>query len=320
MRKGGMLYYFHADHLGTASTTTNQSGGAAIYQTRAYPYGVTRWQSGTDYGDYDFTAQRRDNFGLLDYRARFYDPLIGRFISADSVVPDFANPQSLNRYGYTYNNPVKYTDPSGHCVIEDASCDFENPDVVDYPKFARKQMLSNMVWHEQRSEGPEVWIRAAQVAQNREGQGEWKGKTLHEILDQPNQFSCSGPKTPDDAFYYDEQSGSWLVKDSWRDVWSIVSKVVEGDITDPTGGDVFFANVTTLNHPADPQYSEKQVYESTLLSVTGADDLNTIGYEAIEGNFFWFVSNQKTSIPMDSRRIEGYPFLQPFVKNPVLPQ
>ncbi|MCB0036462.1 MAG: hypothetical protein KDE51_20660 [Anaerolineales bacterium] len=48
--------------------------------------------------------------------SRWYDGSIGRFISADSIVPDPTNPQSFNRYSYTYNNPVKYTDPSGHCA------------------------------------------------------------------------------------------------------------------------------------------------------------------------------------------------------------
>jgi hypothetical protein len=40
--------------------------------------------------------------------------VIGRFISADSIIPNLADPQSLNRYSYCLNNPLKYTDPSGH--------------------------------------------------------------------------------------------------------------------------------------------------------------------------------------------------------------
>ena len=48
------------------------------------------------------------------YNARYYDPALGRFLAADSMVPDPANPQSLNRYSYTLNNPLRYTDPSGH--------------------------------------------------------------------------------------------------------------------------------------------------------------------------------------------------------------
>jgi hypothetical protein len=48
------------------------------------------------------------------YQARYYDPIIGRFTSADTIVPDPANPQDLNRYSYVRNNPLLYTDPSGH--------------------------------------------------------------------------------------------------------------------------------------------------------------------------------------------------------------
>ena len=41
--------------------------------------------------------------------------MLGRFLSPDPIVPNPANPQSLNRYSYVYNNPYRYTDPSGHC-------------------------------------------------------------------------------------------------------------------------------------------------------------------------------------------------------------
>jgi hypothetical protein len=46
--------------------------------------------------------------------ARYYDAALGRFISADTIIASLANPQSLNRYAYGLNNPVKYTDPSGY--------------------------------------------------------------------------------------------------------------------------------------------------------------------------------------------------------------
>jgi hypothetical protein len=46
--------------------------------------------------------------------ARWYLPYINRFISADTIVPDPTNPQSYNRYSYTRNNPVNFTDPTGH--------------------------------------------------------------------------------------------------------------------------------------------------------------------------------------------------------------
>jgi hypothetical protein len=44
---------------------------------------------------------------------------LGRFVSADTIVPGAANPQSLNRYAYVYNNPLRFSDPTGHIPIVD---------------------------------------------------------------------------------------------------------------------------------------------------------------------------------------------------------
>jgi hypothetical protein len=55
----------------------------------------------------------------MDYNARFYDPALGKFISADTIVPNLGNSQSLNRYSYAYDNPLRYTDPSGHGPLDD---------------------------------------------------------------------------------------------------------------------------------------------------------------------------------------------------------
>jgi hypothetical protein len=46
--------------------------------------------------------------------AREYDFRLGRWLSADNIVPNPANPQSLNRFAYVRNNPLKYADPTGH--------------------------------------------------------------------------------------------------------------------------------------------------------------------------------------------------------------
>jgi hypothetical protein len=47
--------------------------------------------------------------------------VLGRFLSADTIVPSPADPQSLNRFSYTRNNPLKYIDPNGHKECEKAS-------------------------------------------------------------------------------------------------------------------------------------------------------------------------------------------------------
>jgi RHS repeat-associated protein len=75
--------------------------------------GDSRNSQGTLPTDKLFTGQRLDSTGLYYYGARYYDSTIGRFISPDTLVCVPSNPQSLNRYSYVINNPLKYTDPSG---------------------------------------------------------------------------------------------------------------------------------------------------------------------------------------------------------------
>ena len=48
-----------------------------------------------------------------------HSPVLGRFLSADTIVPSPNDPQSLNRFSYTRNNPLKYIDPSGHMEAMD---------------------------------------------------------------------------------------------------------------------------------------------------------------------------------------------------------
>ncbi len=78
------------------------------------PFGSMRIHEGTDLTAYKFTDQELDaETGLYNYGARLYDPVIGRFICADIIIPDLYNPQSLNRYSYCLNNPLIYVDPNG---------------------------------------------------------------------------------------------------------------------------------------------------------------------------------------------------------------
>ncbi len=56
---------------------------------------------------------------LFYYSKWWFSPYINHFISADTIVASYANPQALNRYSYVTNNPLKYTDPTGHMQCED---------------------------------------------------------------------------------------------------------------------------------------------------------------------------------------------------------
>ena len=48
--------------------------------------------------------------------SRMYDPLVGRMLSPDIVIQDPEYSQSYNRYSYCFNNPLRFTDPSGYVV------------------------------------------------------------------------------------------------------------------------------------------------------------------------------------------------------------
>ncbi|WP_174807056.1 polymorphic toxin-type HINT domain-containing protein, partial [Paenibacillus elgii] len=62
-----------------------------------------------------YSGEFWDNSAHLQYlRARWYDPSVGRFMSQDTNEVDINNPLSLNLYTYVHNNPLRYTDPSGH--------------------------------------------------------------------------------------------------------------------------------------------------------------------------------------------------------------
>ena len=115
MRQGSStVYYLLGDHLGSTSVTANSSGSKAA-ELRYHPWGGTRFSSGTTPTARRYTGQIEDAaIGLYFYNARYYDPALGRFIQADTIIPAPANPQSLNRYAYVLNHPLRYTDPTGH--------------------------------------------------------------------------------------------------------------------------------------------------------------------------------------------------------------
>jgi len=112
----GTIYYL-TDHLGTPVVVMNGLTNE-LTRYRHDPWGSHDYatSTGTDLTDLGFTGQRRDaSLGLVYYGARYYDPLVGRFTTADSVLPDGgASLRGLNRYAYAFGDPINFTDPTGH--------------------------------------------------------------------------------------------------------------------------------------------------------------------------------------------------------------
>jgi RHS repeat-associated protein len=58
--------------------------------------------------------QQADEVGVIHMNGRIYDPRLGRFLQADSLIEDLFDPQAINSYSYVRNNPMNATDPTGH--------------------------------------------------------------------------------------------------------------------------------------------------------------------------------------------------------------
>jgi len=112
MRTGSTLQYLHTDHLGGVAAVTDSAG---VYSTNQsyFAYGKKR-AGGTLPTLINYTGQRLDGSGLVYMNARYYDPLVGVFISPDTIVPDAGVLIDYNRFAYGRANPIKYNDPTGH--------------------------------------------------------------------------------------------------------------------------------------------------------------------------------------------------------------
>lgn len=108
--EGRQFYLF--DGLGSVSDLMRPDGAIqAAYKYDAW--GESRGGLGGSANPFGFTGHERDETGLYYFKARFYDPDIGRFLSEDPADGDSKNPPSLHKYLYAYGNPTGYVDPDG---------------------------------------------------------------------------------------------------------------------------------------------------------------------------------------------------------------
>jgi RHS repeat-associated protein len=108
-------FYYHSDHLGSTNVITDTSGNH-VEHTRYYPFGEIR-EGGGD--KYTYTGKERDKLtSNYYYESREYKSNFAHFTQADIVQQNIHDPQSMNRYAYTRNNPIKFTDPTGRDFVD----------------------------------------------------------------------------------------------------------------------------------------------------------------------------------------------------------
>ncbi|MFT6716205.1 MAG: RHS repeat-associated protein [Saprospiraceae bacterium] len=121
----GEFFYNYKDHLGSPLILTDDVGTVVAAQS------FDAWGRKRNPNNWTYTAipntpswlraytghEYLPEFSLINMNGRMYDPVIGRVLSPDNFVQNPTNSQSYNRYSYVWNNPLKYTDPSGDFVV-----------------------------------------------------------------------------------------------------------------------------------------------------------------------------------------------------------
>jgi RHS repeat-associated protein len=123
MERDGKIYYFIPDALGSIRALVDTEGYIRqMYEYDAFGGIRVLDEEGREIdpedgipNPYTFTGREYDpETGLYYYRARYYDPGLGRFLQEDPILYYYQSSQSMNPYLYVRNNPINYTDPTGY--------------------------------------------------------------------------------------------------------------------------------------------------------------------------------------------------------------
>ena len=120
------MYWVAHDNLGSIMALFDQSR-TKVQENSFDAWGRRRNPTNWTYNSVPATTivtrgytghEHLDDFKLINMNGRVYDPVLGRFLSADQVLQFPENSQSYNKYSYVMNNPMKYVDPSGYEMSE----------------------------------------------------------------------------------------------------------------------------------------------------------------------------------------------------------
>lgn len=123
--QGAQTYLNHTDHLGGTNVVTGV-GGQIAERIEYFPFGGIQLDTVAQHERRKFSGHQYDlETGLSYMGARYYDGTFGRFLNVDpvflSLQMDLTNPQNLNSYSYSRNNPVRFIDPDGNSFLDAVS-------------------------------------------------------------------------------------------------------------------------------------------------------------------------------------------------------
>ncbi|WP_434799146.1 RHS repeat domain-containing protein [Terrisporobacter vanillatitrophus] len=115
----GEKYYFYNKDMRESTTNLVNVEGKSEVSYEYTDFGETEINGDENfYNEICYTGGIYDNkTGLYYLNARYYNPEDGRFLTEDTYRGEFTDPSSLHLYAYCVNNPISYTDPSGHFPI-----------------------------------------------------------------------------------------------------------------------------------------------------------------------------------------------------------
>ena len=127
--QGSTVNYLHTDLLGSPIRGDNGTAYGELYR----PWGEKKDHPVQLADDVGYTGHQDDvATGLTYMQARYYDPVIGRFMAVDPIGFSTTGPMSFNRYTYVNDNPYRYTDPTGNSAVA-ASVERSNERCEDDP-------------------------------------------------------------------------------------------------------------------------------------------------------------------------------------------
>jgi RHS repeat-associated protein len=107
-------YWLLNDQLGSTAITAD-ANGTKTAELRFKAWGESRYTYGSTPTTYRYTGQREQSqLSIYFYGARWYDDELSRFLQPDTVIPSPSDSQAWDRFAYALNNPLSYSDPTGH--------------------------------------------------------------------------------------------------------------------------------------------------------------------------------------------------------------